>query len=169
MSFQSRLVESLNCTAAELSDKCDVHPSTVHYWLKEGREPRGRTLLKLANALGVTEHYLLHGGSRKTSATTGPQIIELPEFHANLKRRESGKYNYVPDYMINGPSALFFTVIQDGVLYVCDSSAKPSYDRNEFVYYRELDRGVHRLRRLGRKYCAAEIMGHAVSSIRLLK
>ena len=63
----------LNFSQSELARKVGVTPQAVQKWEKAKTVPRGYTLQKLADALGVSPAFIQFG---ITEASTGPLTVE---------------------------------------------------------------------------------------------
>lgn len=62
--FGERLVKLLkekNMTQKELAKKADVTEAAISQYINGNRNPRGKVMARIANALGTTTDYLVEG------------------------------------------------------------------------------------------------------------
>jgi transcriptional regulator with XRE-family HTH domain len=92
-SFGSRLVrlrKAKNMTSADIARAAEVTPTAVWNWENGNTEPRYFTLIKLADALGVSADYLKEGDDASDGdelSTEKEQVVGLPEILEDARRK----------------------------------------------------------------------------------
>lgn len=75
----SRTREERGMSASDLARLLDVSPTAVWNWEKNGVTPRPDMLASIAQVLGVSEVFLLTGGSNTVAADSNRTVAEVIE------------------------------------------------------------------------------------------